>query len=42
MGLASSIGLGLALVRQIMQLHQASINYSYEKNVNVFRIVFPG
>jgi two-component system sensor histidine kinase ArlS len=33
-------GLGLPLVKQIMQLHKATINYSYEKNMNIFKVVF--
>ncbi len=33
-------GLGLPFVKQIVQLHGAAISYSYEKNTNVFRILF--
>ena len=34
-------GLGLPFVRQIVQLHAASINYTYQENINVFTIAFP-
>jgi signal transduction histidine kinase len=33
-------GLGLPLVKQIIQLHEASINYSYESDSNVFTVSF--
>jgi signal transduction histidine kinase len=33
-------GLGLPLVKQIIQLHSAAINYSYEQDSNVFTVSF--
>ncbi len=33
-------GLGLSLVKHILQIHRASIGYYYEKNMNVFNITF--
>lgn len=33
-------GLGLPLVKQIIQLHEASINYAYESDSNVFTVSF--
>ena len=39
--IAKGHGLGLSLVKQIIQLHKAIITYAHKDGLNEFKIVFP-
>ncbi len=39
-GIVKGHGLGLPLVKQIIQLHKAEMTYSYVNDFNEFKIIF--